>query len=115
MTDRALSILACTLPEGEAGQRRLEVGKLFAQPVRTTTIPDGVELEYASDDVTARALYDFVMFERRCCAQLSYELRFDTPHRAIQLRISGAPELVSSIRAFAGMPNESSSGSRGDE
>ena len=100
---RTLHTLGCSLPESAAGERRAEVGRLFAQSIGTTSHPDGIELEYPGDETTTRALFDFVLFERVCCAQLGFELRFQTPHRTVRLRISGAPELVRSIRSFAGV------------
>ena len=98
-----LAALSCTLPEGEAGRRRAEVGRLFANARRVSELPDGVELEFAGDDATARALFDFVMFERQCCAQLRFDLRFIPEHSAVSLCITGAPELVAPIRTFAGI------------
>ncbi len=99
-----LAALSCTLPEGEAGRRRAEVGRLFADSRRVAELPNGVELEFAGDDAMARALFDFVMFERRCCAQLSFDLRFVPDHSVVRLCITGAPELVAPIRTFAGVP-----------
>ena len=95
--------LACALPEGEAGERRAEVGRLFARAERRFETEDGAELEYPGDDETARALLDFVLFERRCCAQLAYELRFIPEHGAVRLRISGSGSQVPAVRAWAGL------------
>lgn len=100
---RTLRTLGCSLPDGEAGERRAEVGRLFAQSTAATTLPDGIELEYPGDEATTRALFDFVVFERGCCAQLGFELRFAPPHRVVRLRITGAPEFVLPIRSFAGV------------
>jgi hypothetical protein len=103
--DATLKVLRCTLPEGEVGSRRKEVGRLVAKATRNTNVADGVELEYPGDDATARALLDFVMFERHCCARLSFELRFMPDHGTTRLRITGAPDLVGAIRELTGTPN----------
>jgi hypothetical protein len=47
--DATLKVLRCTLPEGEVGSRRKEVGRLVAKATRNTTVADGVELECSSD------------------------------------------------------------------
>ncbi len=100
----SLAALSCTLPEGEARARRAELGRIFSAALNGSAIEDGVELEYAGDDDTARALLDFVLFERRCCADLRYELRFLPPHEAARLRITGTSKYVDPIRAWARVP-----------
>jgi hypothetical protein len=101
--DAILRALMCTLPDGHAASRRKEVGRLVAKATHTKNVADGVELEYPGDDETARALLDFVMFERQCCAQLSFELRFVPEHTTTLLRITGAPDVVGAIRELAGV------------
>jgi hypothetical protein len=101
-----LAALSCSLPEGEAGRRRAEVGALFARAELRTETEDGAELEYPGDDATARALLDFVLFERRCCAALTYELRFVPDHTRLRLRLAGPPELRQAVRAWAGLASD---------
>lgn len=102
--------LTCTLPEGEAGRRRAEVGALFARARRVVAMDDGVDLEYPGDDATARALLDFALFERRCCSRLTYELRFVPDHTTVRLRITGPDALVPAVWAWSGAstPHEAS-------
>ncbi|HEY0780882.1 MAG TPA: hypothetical protein VGE98_00390 [Thermoanaerobaculia bacterium] len=95
--------LACRLPEGEAGRRRALVGALFEQALARRATDDGVELEYAGDDETARGLLDFVLFERRCCAEVAYHLSFAPDHSRVRLRLAGDGPLAAAVRQWAGL------------
>ena len=95
--------LSCRLPEGEAGPRRVEVGELFAQAIGRRATDDGVELDYPGDDATARGLLDFVLFERRCCVEVTYQLIFKPDHSLVRLRLSGPGPLAAAVREWAGL------------
>ncbi len=92
--------LACTLsPEG-IDRRRVAAADVFGRALRVHELEDGVRLEYAGGDEVARQLLDFVLFERHCCAQLSYALRFEPDHETVMLEIDGGERFGAAIRAW---------------
>ena len=92
--------VVCTLPTGDAARRRAEVAALVRRAQAVAETSCGVMLTYAGDDDTARALLDFVLFERRCCAQFTYQLRFAPDQSRMQLEVDGPAELAESVRAW---------------
>ena len=56
--------MLCTLPEGALAQRRLEIQTLLENRTALIRHPDGVELQWAFSEETARSLLDFIFFER---------------------------------------------------
>jgi hypothetical protein len=92
--------LVCTLPEGDRAQRRIEIQTLLQKRTKLTSHPDGVELEWAFSDETARSLLDFVLFERTCCKTFTYELGFAPPHEQVTLRMRASVEQVAALQAL---------------
>ena len=66
--------LVCGLPEGDRAQRRMEIQALLQNRTALTRHADGVELQWAFSEETARSLLEFIFFERTCCKTFSYEL-----------------------------------------
>ncbi len=99
-----LVALPCTLPPAGADRRRIETGALFSQATRCVWLADGARLSFDGSDDTARALLDFVLVERSCCSQLSYELAFSPPHDGAALTVRGPESLLDAIRGWVGAP-----------
>lgn len=92
--------MICTLPEGALAQRRLEKQALLERRSALTRHPDGVELQWAFSEETARSLLDFIFFERACCKTFTYELSFPPAHDRITLRLRAPAEQVETLQAF---------------
>lgn len=92
--------IQCTLPEGALAARRVAIQELFKCRTAVTRHPDGVELEWAFSEETARSLLDFVFFERVCCNTFAYELSFPPPHDRVTLRMRAPVEQVEALQAF---------------
>jgi hypothetical protein len=89
----------CKLPAPELAARRKEIAALFGEALDCRDMGDGVQLEFAGTDGTARKLLDFVLFERECCPSLGYRLLFDGDPQTIKLAITGAAGLYDWARA----------------
>lgn len=100
-----LAALGCTLPPEGVDRRRVASAELFRQARSAEPIATGVRLAYAGADETARALLDFVLFERRCCGRLRYTLRFEPgpggAHDTIVLELEGNGPDAAAVRAWA--------------
>ncbi len=92
--------LVCILPENVRPERRAEIRAVFASRTRFTLQPDGVELEFSPSEENARALLDFILFERLCCKTFSYELSFAQPHTAVTLRLRAVAAQVEILQAL---------------
>ena len=68
--------------------RAPEVKSILSKATGRRITDDGVIVEFPNHDATARALLEFVLAERRCCAFFSYELGF-SPRLTLRLRASG--------------------------
>jgi hypothetical protein len=92
--------LVCALPEGDRAQRRLEIQALLQNRTALTRHPDGVELQWAFSEETARSLLEFIFFERTCCKTFSYELGFSPPHNQVTLRMRASAEQAEALQAL---------------
>jgi hypothetical protein len=92
--------IRCSLPEGALAARREAIQALFNTRTAVTRYPDGVELEWAFSEETARTLLEFVFFERVCCNAFAYELSFPPPHDRVMLRVRAPIEQVEALQAF---------------
>ena len=100
--------LACELPSDRLARRAIDTTQLFARARERRALADGAELEFPGDDATAQSLFDFVLFERACCAQLSYELAFIPDHSTVRLTLRGRGPQIEGIRAWAAVPAHAS-------
>ena len=57
-------------------------------------------VEYSAKYESARTLLDVVLFERQCCAPLTYTLVFAPDHTKVSLNIQGAPQYRAAIKAW---------------
>ena len=92
--------LVCTLPKGLQSERRIDIQRVFEGHRAFRAIAHGVEVDFGASEEIARTLLDFVLFERVCCNSFTYELRFETPHRVITLRLTAAEEQVAALQAL---------------
>ncbi len=67
-----------------------EVKALLGQATARRATDDGVIIEFAGDDATARTVLEFMLAERRCCAHFTYELVLAPPEDRVTLRLRAA-------------------------
>jgi hypothetical protein len=92
--------LICTLPEGLQAGRRNEIQRTFESHTDFRIAADGVEIDFAASENTARTLLDFILFERLCCKSFSYEFGFGPPHSRVTLRVRAVGEQVATLQAL---------------
>lgn len=68
--------------------RAPEVRNILSKSTGRRQTEDGVIVEFPNDDATARTLLEFVLAERQCCAQFTYEIGF-SPGLTLKLSASG--------------------------
>jgi hypothetical protein len=90
--------VTCTLSGAEQADRREEVAAIFGGCLRSGEIEAGREFIFPGDAHWAARLTEFVVFERRCCPFLAFELVFEPEGGLIRLRITG-PEGAEDIVA----------------
>jgi hypothetical protein len=90
--------LACTLTAAEMQARRQENAELLSRAIHAEDLPDGAVYTFPPTPELARAVLDFVLAERACCAFLTFTLRFASPHANIYLEIQGPVEMKPHIR-----------------
>ncbi len=92
--------IACALSDSDLARRRAEIAAgVFATVEEVQELPDGFAFRFPTTDTTARELLDFMLFERECCAFLTFELVFERGHGATWLRLRGGEEVKSFVRA----------------
>ena len=92
--------LLCTLQSPELATRRGEIQRLIEQAGSVVSKPDGVLFTFRDTVEIAQALVDFIRFEQQCCSALTYELRFEPPHRELALQLRAPVALVASVQKF---------------
>jgi hypothetical protein len=90
--------IACTLSGPEQAERGVEVEGIFGGCLRAGELEDGHEFVFPGDEEWAARLTEFIVFERRCCSFLTFELAFEPEGGPIRLRIRG-PEGAKDIVA----------------
>jgi hypothetical protein len=94
----------CSMPALEGQERRERIQDLFARATTWASREDGVSLEFAGTDDTARTLLEFVLAERRCCAHFAYELGFMPDHQPVTLRLRATGAYVAPLKTiYAGL------------
>lgn len=84
--------VACSLSTDDLRRRGDDLRALFAHAVAASEYPDGYGFAFPSEESEARALLDFVVFERACCPFFTFALTFPSPHDVILLQIRGNAE-----------------------
>lgn len=77
-----------------------EVKALLGKATARRATDDGVIIEFPGDDTTARTVLEFVLAERRCCAQFTYEIAFAPPADRVTLRLRGAGLYLVALKAL---------------
>jgi hypothetical protein len=90
--------IACTLTDAELRDRDPKLTTLFDRATRVRELPDGYAFAFPPADAGVRDLLDLVLAERACCAFLSFDLVFPTPHDAVWLHLRGGEEVKEFVR-----------------
>jgi hypothetical protein len=72
---------------------------LIARRQAVRELPDGYEIQFASDKQTFQDLVEFVEAERRCCPFFDITLRMTPEHGPLWVRFSGRPGTKQFIEA----------------
>ena len=100
----------CVLSDDAMKKRMPEVRPLMEKAVQCSEQTDGFILRFLDDDKTARALFDFVMFEKRCCAFVTYAIRFEPQNGSIFLELysrDGAKDFLRGMLTEMGVLGQS--------
>jgi hypothetical protein len=91
--------IACTLNDRELARRRAEIAAgIFRRVDAVDELPDGYAFRFPASPETARELLDFMLYERDCCAFLTFELVFERGHGATWLRLRGGEGVKAFVR-----------------
>jgi hypothetical protein len=91
--------IACDLSEQDQQRRRQELAAdIFKDFQQVEELADGYAFRYPGDEACVRKLTEFIMFERKCCAFMTFELLFEHGQGAIWLRLRGAEGVKGFIR-----------------
>jgi hypothetical protein len=101
IVDSGLAV-ACVLPPIDRAGRRVSVQDLLQHATRWTECEDGMLMEFPGGDETARALFEFVLAERRCCPHFTYELGFAPDHQRVTVRLRAAGAKLAALKAIYG-------------
>ena len=97
-----LAALSCSLPATDAAARRVSTARLFEKAIRCEWTTSGARVLFHGSTEMARAVMDFVVVERVCCSELTYQVETMPPHDHIALVMHGPGELRDAIRAWVG-------------
>ena len=75
---------------------------LFDKARACERLDDGARIHFDGTEQSARAVLDFVLVERGCCSQLSYQIETVPPHDGITLSIRGPGSFRDAIRQWVG-------------
>lgn len=89
--------LVCALPSAELASRRKEVQEFVERAQSIMSIPYGLQFVFPNTNEIAHALVDFILFEQKCCAAVSYELQSIPPHGEIVLQLHASGTLLASL------------------
>lgn len=81
--------VACTLSAEALRERATDVRPLLAATEEICELEDGYAFRFPATNEIAAQLLDFALFERQCCAFLSFELLFEPAHGPLWLQIRG--------------------------
>jgi hypothetical protein len=92
--------LACTLQPTERQARGDAVAQLLATATQIEEREDGYAFAFPPDERQVRDVLDFVLFERACCAFLTFRVEFPAPHDRVWLELRGDAEVKAVIQAM---------------
>lgn len=82
--------IACKVADKEQGRRQEKLAReLFSGWERTNELDDGYEFVFSGEASRAEKLVSFIVFERRCCPFLIFEISFEQEEGPITLRMRG--------------------------
>ena len=90
--------IACSLAPAELGKRTESLSRFAGEALSSTELDDGFALVYSFADETVARLVEAIVFERRCCTFLRFELVFEPQQGPVRLRIRGPEEAKDLIR-----------------
>lgn len=93
-------LLVCTLPSAEFRSRRIEVQEFVERARSVVSIPNGLRFVFPNTKEIAHALVDFILFEQKCCAAVTYELQSPPPHTDLVLELHASGGLFASLQAL---------------
>ena len=89
----------CSLSkENRIARRRVLERDLIPFIERTEQLDDGFRVWFGGDAASARRVFDFVRFERRCCNFLRYEITFEPSDGPISLALRGDAEAMRGMK-----------------
>src|SRR5262249_34751279 len=92
--------LACQIENLEEQRQRVaEVRTMFQQATQVEELPDGYAFTFPTEDLWARRLLDFILFEKNCCPFFIFALIFAAQHGSLQLQLRGSAEVKDIIQA----------------
>ncbi|MEP6925897.1 MAG: hypothetical protein ABI954_15625 [Pyrinomonadaceae bacterium] len=84
--------IACTLSDSAFRVRRNDVvQKIVPAIIETKELENGFAYRFPADDEWLLELAQFVIFERKCCAFLSFKLSIESGQVSIWLELTGQP------------------------
>jgi hypothetical protein len=94
-----LSMPSCNLSPDALQKRGAEtVQTIFKQVKNLRELEHGFEFDFVHTPELSRELEEFIAFERRCCATLSWTLNTDVDGKTMRLVVSGASDQKEEIR-----------------
>ena len=84
--------VACTLTAEERRSRPDVIRPLLGSADEVCELEDGYALRFEATAETAATLLDVALFERRCCAFLSFELIFEPAQGPLWFQIRGSSQ-----------------------
>ncbi|GHO94509.1 hypothetical protein KSF_045570 [Reticulibacter mediterranei] len=92
--------LACQIENLEQQRQRVaEVRAMFQQATQVEELPDGYAFSFPTEDLWARRLLEFILFEKICCPFFTFALIFAAQHGPLQLQLRGSAEVKDIIQA----------------
>jgi hypothetical protein len=97
---RIQTVLAeiCNLNERDRALRAEAVERFIAGAAAVHMIPEGVVLQFRRSGANARAVLDFISFERECCVRYKYRTR--SASDMLDLEITGQGPDVPHLQTF---------------
>src|SRR5215203_5543878 len=90
--------IACILPSHEQAKRREIIIDFFKGIEETRELRDGFSFRYPGTDEWISKLSEFIMFERKCCPFLTFELLFTSNGGPVHLYIGGSKDAKGFIK-----------------
>ena len=90
--------IVCTLTAEERSERGGVTRDLFGQAEQVRELPDGYAFRFPGGEDWAARLFDYVVFERRCCRFFTVALEFEPDQGPIWLHLRGPEDVKEFVR-----------------